>query len=401
MSAIILISVSGVDRPGLTHRLTQVLSDHDVRILDIGQSVIHRTLSMGILAEVDQNSDHLFKDLLFVAHELDVRVRFEAISEEEYERWVLGHSQKRYVITLLGQVLHATDIARVSRILSEQGLNIAVITRLSGRQRLTASTSRACVELSVRGTPRDGSAMRREFLRTAQELGIDIAIQVDDMYRRHRRMVCFDMDSTLIRGEVIDELAAAAGVGEAVAEVTRAAMNGEIEFQESLRRRLSLLAGLDASVINEIAERLPLSEGAERLIGTLKRLGYKTAILSGGFTHFGHHLQRKLGIDYVFANELEIKDGKLTGNVVGRIVDGARKAELLQQLAAKENIHLEQVIAVGDGANDLPMINVAGLGIAYHAKPKVNESAKQRISTLGLDGILYLLGVRDRDIPEH
>lgn len=400
MSEIILISVSGVDRPGLTHRLTQVLADHRVRILDIGQAVIHRALSMGILAEVESNSDHLFKDLLFVAHDLDVRVRFEAVSEDEYDRWVHAASQQRYVITLLGPVLRAVDLARVSRILSDQGLNIAVMTRLSQRQGRDQD-GRACVELSVRGVPRDPVQLRREIMVAAQELGIDVAFQIDDTYRRHRRMVCFDMDSTLIRGEVIDELAAAAGVGEQVAAVTRAAMNGEMDFKESLRRRLALLKGLDASVIDEIAERLPLSDGAERLIKTLKTLGYKTAILSGGFTHFGLHLQAKLGIDYVFANELEIVDGKLTGNVLGEIVDGPRKAALVEQLAAREGIHLEQVIAVGDGANDLPMLNVAGLGIAYHAKPKVKESAKQRISTLGLDGILYLLGVRDRDVPQH
>jgi phosphoserine phosphatase len=400
LSTIILITVSGVDRPGLMHRLTQVLSEHEVRILDIGQSVIHRTLNMGILAEVHSSSDHLFKDVLFVAHDLDVRVRFSVVSSEEYDRWVDGHSQERYVITLLGRVLRATDIARVSRSLTDQGLNIATIARLSGRQRLETESTRACIELSVRGKPRDASALRKEILVLAQELGIDIAIQIDDMYRRHRRMVCFDMDSTLIRGEVIDELAAAAGVGEEVAAVTRAAMNGDMDFRESLQRRLQLLAGLDAAVIGEIAERLPLSDGAERLISTLQVLGYKTAILSGGFTHFGRHLQQKLGIDYVYANELEIQDGKLTGRVLGPIVDGARKAELLKMLAEREGIHLEQVIAVGDGANDLPMLDIAGLGIAYHAKPKVKESAKQRLSTSGLDGILYLLGVRDRDVPE-
>ena len=242
--------------------------------------------------------------------------------------------------------------------------------------------------------------MRSQFLQAASDLGVDIAFQKDDVYRRTRRLVCFDMDSTLIEAEVIDELAAAAGVGEQVAAITERAMLGEIDFIQSFEQRVALLKGLSADVLQGIAERLPVTEGAERLIRNLRSLGYKTAILSGGFNYFGHYLQEKLGIDYVFANNLEIEDGKVTGRVTGRVVDGERKAELLRELAEKEGIKLEQTIAVGDGANDLPMLSIAGLGIAFRAKPVVRKNAKNAISTLGLDGILYLLGYRDRDIEE-
>lgn len=218
------------------------------------------------------------------------------------------------------------------------------------------------------------------------------------MYRRTRRLVCFDMDSTLIEAEVIDELAKAAGVGEQVIEITEAAMRGELDFEASFRKRLALLKGLDEGVLEDIAASLPITEGAEKLVSTINKLGYKTAILSGGFTYFGRYLQKRLGIDYVFANELEIENGKVTGQVSGTIVDGKRKAELLRELAQKEKISLEQVVAVGDGANDLPMLSIAGLGIAFRAKPLVKAEAKQAISHLGLDAILYLMGFRDREI---
>ncbi len=205
------------------------------------------------------------------------------------------------------------------------------------------------------------------------------------------------MDSTLIAAEVIDELAKEVGVGRDVAAITESAMRGEIDFKQSLRRRLMLLRGLPAATLEAVAERIPMTEGAERLITNLKRFGYKIAIISGGFTYFGRRLQERLGIDFLFANELEITDGRLTGHVVGDIVDAAKKAEILTTLAAREGLSLQQVIAVGDGANDLPMLNLAGLGIAFHAKPVVKQGAKQAISTLGLDSILYLVGMRDRD----
>lgn len=402
MNEIILLTISGDDRPGVTSAITGILARYHINILDIGQAVIHNTLSLGILIQVPKESESspLLRDILFKAHEMNMLVRFEPVDGAAYEHWVEGQGKSRHIITLLARRITAEHIARVTAIAADHGLNIDNISRLSGRISLQdegARQTRACVEFSVRGMPADAAALREEFLKTASDLDVDIAFQKDDIYRRNRRLVVFDMDSTLIEAEVIDELAKEAGVGDQVIEITEAAMRGEIDFNESFRRRVALLKGLDASVLERIAQRLPLTEGAAELVGHLKALGFKTAILSGGFTYFGHYLQQKLGFDYVHANELDIRDGKVTGEVVGTIVNGERKAELLREIAEKEGVRLEQTIAVGDGANDLPMLSIAGLGIAFRAKPLVRQSAKQAISTLGLDGILYLIGFRDRD----
>ena len=398
---IILLRVSGEDKPGLTAVVTAELAKYKTDILDIGQSVIHDTLSLGILVQVpagDQSTPFL-KDLLFAAHKLGVNLAFTPVEAASYESWVDGQGKDRRIVTLLARRLNAEHIAAVTGVIAANGLNIDVITRLSGRASLDPAhcPRMACVEFSVRGTPKDLTALKREFLTISGTLGVDIAIQEDNAFRRNRRLVAFDMDSTLIAAEVIDELAKEAGVGREVAAITASAMRGEIDFKESLRRRLRQLRGLPASTLANVADRIPLNEGAERLITNLKRFGYTIAIISGGFTYFGYRLKERLGIDYVFANELEIADGKLTGEVVGDIVDAAKKAEILRMIAAKEHLSLAQVVAVGDGANDLPMLGIAGLGIAYHAKPVVKQGAGQAISTLGLDSILYLVGVRDRD----
>lgn len=402
MKEIILLTISGEDKPGVTSSITQILAGFQVNVLDIGQAVIHNTLSLGILIEVPKSAESspILRDLLFKAHAMDMKVRFQPIDEADYEEWVLAQGKSRHIITLLARKVTADHIAVVTDIAARHGLNIDKITRLSGRLSLDddASTrNKACVEFSVRGASGDMSQLRGEFLHAASELDVDIAFQEDNIYRRNRRLVVFDMDSTLIEAEVIDELAKEAGVGEQVSEITEAAMRGEIDFNESFRRRVGLLKGLDASVLESVAARLPMTEGAESLVSHLKALGYKTAILSGGFTYFAEHLQDKLGFDYVYANQLDVVDGVVTGEVTGEIVNGERKAALLRELAIKEGISLEQTIAVGDGANDLPMLSIAGLGIAFRAKPLVRQSAKQAISTLGLDGILYLIGFRDRD----
>ncbi|MCG8312258.1 MAG: phosphoserine phosphatase SerB [Pseudomonadales bacterium] len=404
MREIILINISGTDKPGVTSSITAILSRYQVNILDIGQSVIHDTLSLGMVVEMsdEMDSSPVLKDVLFRCHEMDMGVRFTPISAAEYESWVEHQGKDRYIVTLLARIVSAKQIAAITEIVSNNGLNIDNLNRLSGRISLAESVQdqKACVEFSVRGEPKDIASMRAQFLEVANNLGVDIAFQKDNAYRRNRRLVAFDMDSTLIEAEVIDELAKRAGVGEQVAAITESAMRGEIDFTESFKRRVALLKGLDESVLEDIAANLPITEGAERLISALRALGYKTAILSGGFTYFGHFLKDKLGIDYVHANELAIENGKVTGEVVGRVVDGKRKAELLRDIAAIERLNLEQVIAVGDGANDLPMLGIAGLGIAFRAKPVVKENAEQAISNLGLDGILYLLGVRDRDSEE-
>jgi phosphoserine phosphatase len=401
-ACVLLIAVTGHDKPGVTHSLTEVLGHFEARILDIGQSVIHDALTLGILVELTERmkSSPMMAELLLKAHDLGVQVRFTAISGDEYAEWVNSQSKRRFIITLLGQEIDARHLTAVSGILVRGGLNIDRIDRLSGRTPLQADDTvprRVCIELSASGSLADEESVRAALAHLTDEFDIDVAFQHESVFRRNRRLVAFDMDSTLIRTEVIDELARLAGVGEQVAAITEAAMRGELDFQASFRKRLSLLKGLPESRLDEVIANVPLMDGAERLVGTLRRLGYKTAILSGGFTFMGRELQRRLRIDYVHANELGIRDGVVTGEVVGEIVDGARKAALLRQIAEAESLSMEQVIAVGDGANDLPMLSIAGLGIAFRAKPLVRRSAKQSLSRLGLDGILYLLGVRDRE----
>ncbi len=396
-SEIILASLSGEDKPGVTAALTAVLADHNANILDIGQANIHHSLSLAIMFEAT-NAGDVIKDLLFKATELGVVIRFSPISKDNYTRWVnLQGTKNRYIVTVLGRVLDPSHISAVAQVSQKHKLNIEKIIRLTGRVPLAASErpSRSCIELSIRGTVVDVDALKHDFMKLADDMGIDIAFQVENMYRRMRRLVCFDMDSTLIQTEVIDELADRAGVGDEVKAITEAAMRGEIDFSESFKKRVSLLKGLDESVMQDIAENLPVTEGMTRLIRILKKSGCKLAILSGGFTYFGNYLKDKYGFDYVYANELEIENGKLTGNYVGDIVDGKRKAELLRLLAQVEKVDIRQTVAVGDGANDLPMLNIAGLGIAFHAKPKVKANAKQSLSNVGLDGILYFLGYRD------
>lgn len=395
---IILLNISGDDKPGVTSSLTAILANYGAFILDIGQADIHNNLALGILYKIESiKSGEIMKELLMKSYELNIGIKFTPISEERYEKWVQMQGKNRHIITLLGRQLTAEQIAEVTSLVADQGLNIDMIQRLTGRIPLdeNARSTKSCVELSVRGNPTDKAEMQRLFMEMSVRLEFDIAFQQDDMYRRNRRLICFDMDSTLIETEVIDELADRAGVGEKVRAITESAMRGEIDFSESFTQRIALLEGLDESVMKEIAENLPITEGLERLIKVLKRVGIKIAVLSGGFTYFGNYLKDRFGLDYVYANELEIIDGKLTGKHLGEIVDGKRKAELLRLIAQVEKVDIAQTIAVGDGANDLPMLSVAGLGIAFHAKPKVKENAKQSLSTIGIDGILYMLGFKD------
>ncbi len=398
---ILLINVSGHDKPGVTSAVTAVLSRFAVTVLDIGQAVIHDQLNLGILAAVPQSSEtaEMTSQVQSELLALGMHTRFQPISEADYQHWVEQQGKSRYIVTLLARKIDADHLAAVTKVTSDHGLNIDKIVRLSGRVRLdeTHQLGRACVEFSVRGEPKDAVQFKSELLELSSRYEIDIAYQEDTIFRRNRRLVVFDMDSTLIDAEVIDELAYEAGVGEEVAAITEAAMQGELDFKQSFTQRVGLLKGLSADVLQSVAERLVLNEGAEHLISTLRKLGYKTAIVSGGFTFFGQHLQKRLGVDYVYANQLDIDNGYVTGRVTGDIIDGQRKAELLRQIAAQEGLRLEQVIAVGDGANDLPMLSIAGLGIAFRAKPLVKASAKQSISNLGLDGILYLLGYSDKD----
>jgi phosphoserine phosphatase len=398
----VLIHFSGHDRRVLTCELTSALARHPVVVLDIGQAVVHEALSLGILVRVPVQSCFamLKAELTERAHALDLQVRFSAVRADALEHWMRGLHHQHFIVTILGRSIGAVELARVTTIVSSHQMNVDRIDRLSGELAPNDPAANACVELAVSGEASREAAMRADFLVAAQELSIDIAFQRESIFRRNRRLFAFDMDSTLIQGEVIDELAKMAGAGEQVSRITEAAMRGDLKFDESFTRRVALLKGLAAERVHALVNSIPMADGAERLIRTLRMLGYKTAILSGGFTFFANHLKERLGIDYVYANELEIVDGVVTGRVLPPIVNGERKAALLGEIAEREDISLEQVVAVGDGANDIPMLKLAGMGIAYRAKPLVRESAPQAISALGLDGLLYLIGVRDRDLHE-
>jgi phosphoserine phosphatase len=405
MREIILINVTGKDKPGLTASLTRILARYQVTILDVGQAVIHDYLSLGILVEIpaEFKSSSILKDLLFEAHKLGIQIRFSPIPEDRYEDWSVHRGKERRIITLLNRRLSAEQLSRVATAIAKYKLNIDVITRLSGRLSLNnADTNqKACIQIRVSGKIDDPRELRGELLKIHEKTGIDISFYIDDIYRHARRLVVFDMDSTLIQGEALDELANFTGIGDQVAQITEAGMQGQMNFKDSFTQRVALLKGMDKNVLSTVAQNLTLTEGAEHVIGKLKELGYKIGIISGGLEYFGKYLQRKLGIDYVFANCLEIKDGKITGKIKGDIIDGRKKAEILRTIAQVENISLQQTIAVGDGANDLPMIGIAGLGVAFQAKPIVKETAQQSISSVGLDGLLYLMGISEREIRQR
>ncbi len=396
-----LINITGKNSFSAIAESIYLLSDFQGYLLDIKEAVVFDTLSLAIVVEFTKNShiDNLIKDLLYNCHQRELHLEIRKINSGEIYRSGEDNRKKKYIITVVGTYLYAIHLGKILQILEPHNTKITSIERLSRIKPLDIKekTEVCAIEITLEGIELPLKDIRKRFLELSQKMEIDIGIQEDTPYRRHRRLIAFDMDSTLIQTEVIDELAEVAGVRDKVAEITERTMRGEINFKESLRKRVSMLKGLPLERLRHVAKHLPLTEGAPRLIKNLKVLGYKIAIISGGFTFFGNHLKKILDIDYVYANELEIKEDRLTGRILGKIIDGEEKAKLLKKIAQKEHISLEQVIAVGDGANDLPMLNLAGLGIAFRAKPVVREGAKQSLTNVGLDAILYFLGLTEKE----
>jgi len=390
----ILITMTGADRSGIIAAVTAQIAESGARIRDIEQTVTHTLLSLSLLIDFptgESNQKPLIKELLFLAKELELHLDFQVLDEAEYRRKSLRNA---HVVTILGGEVNANALSGISELLAAHQVNIERIAKLTQGQL-------RCVELLVTvSVDLDMKMLTRELLQAGSGLGVDIAVQKESLYRRAKRLVVMDMDATLIQIEVIDELARIAGVGEQVSEITERAMNGEIDFSQALHERVALLAGMSETALEKVYENIPFTPGAKTLVRVLKRLGYRTAVISGGFDFFTDRLKEELGLDYAYANQLEIREGMVTGKACEPIVDGARKAYLLEEIAYGEGITLDQVVAIGDGANDLPMLGKAGLGIAFNAKARVREQADTHINQESLDSILYLLGLSERDLEE-
>lgn len=393
----ILITVSGPDHPGITANLLNIICGSSHRILDMGQSVTHGLLSLSILISGNRSEEDLespiLKDLLFESKRMGLNLEFKIVDTEEISQEIDEEKKKKYMLSAVSRTSLSPEFLRdVSQNFAQENINILRIDNVNGGLKFRSLEITAQVKDST-----NASAVKERLLALSNEHKVDMAFIEEGVYRRGKRLIVFDMDSTLIQAEVIDELAKAAGAGEKIATITEKAMNGEIDFQESLHQRVASLEGLEESKLKDILENLPLTPGVEDFVKTVKGLGYKLAIISGGFLYFANAIKDKLGLDYAFANDLEIQGGKLTGKVQGTIVDANQKATILELIAQQEKISTDQVVAIGDGANDLPMLSKAGLGIAFHAKEIVRKKADNHMSFGPMTTILYFLGIREHE----
>ena len=393
-----LVTCSGRDTPGITARLTGILADADRRIVDIGQSVLHGWLSLSLLFEVEPNASNDPSPIPLLrktAAELGLRIETTIWGRGDLAGGTAPKPRtNHYALTLMAATIPARTLHQVTRYLAEKSLHIDFIERLS-------EGGFGCVEMLVSSERQlDESLIKAELLAIARNEGVDIALQAEGLFRRAKRLIVFDMDSTLIQSEIIDEFARELGVYDEVARVTHEAMSGRIPFAEALRQRVARLRGLTQAQVDAVFARTKITPGAEELIGTLKELGYRVALISGGFTCIADRLKSRLGLHYAHANQLIFENGVCTGELLPPIVDARGKAELLERIARQEGIRLDQVIAVGDGANDIPMLEKAGLGIAFNAKPSVGERADLALNQQNLQAILYLLGIPGRDLPK-
>ena len=389
-----VISITGRDRPGITSAFARILKESQVRILDVEQATLQDILALSFLVDLSSGRvtpQEALKDLLYQAKQMALNLDFRLFPPEEM---IVRQSRYLYTLTCISSQPMTDVLARIAPILAEHNINIVTI-------RCLAERLFACIEMVVDAShSKPKERIKQEILAAAGSLGIDLAVQRENLFRRSKRLLVFDMDRTLVAQHTMNELAKRKGVEKEVERLTEQALSGVIDYRKSLEKRVALLRGLTRRQLMEVARGMSLNQGVERLLKVVQRLGYKVALISGGIDFFTSYIKQKLQLDYAFGNTLQMKNGRATGKLQGKIIDAAAKARILNELALREKIHPEQVVAIGDGVNDVLMLSQAGLGIAYHAKPVVAERADARISEGAMLSILYLLGISERDLAE-